>query len=329
MSPEQARGKPVDKRADIWGFGVVLYEILTGRKLFEGETISDTLSAVLTKEPDWNRVPAELQPLLRSCLEKDYKRRLRDIGDAWRLVETPPQIMVPRHSRLAWITAGSLAVIALCVSVIHFSSERPPETPMVSLSVALPPKTSAESMVLSPSGRHMALAMREATGRMSLWVRALDSIRLQQLAGTENAHRPFWSPDGKSIGFFADNKLKRVDLAGGPVQTICESGPGRGGTWNRNGVILYARQNSPIMRVPASGGEPRAVTQLGPRESRHYWPSFLPDGQRFLFMKPGPPEMRGVWLASMDKPSEPHRLVSDSSVAMYALAGCCLSAMVR
>jgi serine/threonine protein kinase/WD40 repeat protein len=317
MSPEQARGKPVDKRADIWAFGVVLYEMLTGRKLFDGETISDTLSAVLTKEPDWSRVPAELQPLLRSCLEKDYKRRLRDIGDAWRMLETPTHTTGLRHSSLAWIAAGSLAVIALGVSLIHFR-ERPPETPAVSLSIALPPKTSADSMALSPDGRHMALAMREATGKITLWIRALDSVHLQQLFGTENAHRPFWSPDGKSIGFFADNKLKRIDIAGGPVQTICESGPGRGGTWNRNGVILFARQNSPIMRVPASGGEPQAVTELGPGESRHYWPSFLPDGQRFLFMKPGPPEMRGVWLASLDKLSKPHRLVSDSSLSMYA-----------
>jgi serine/threonine protein kinase len=317
MSPEQARGKPVDRRADIWAFGVVLYEMLTGRKLFAGETISDTLSAVLTKEPDWNRVPAELQPLLRSCLEKDPKRRLRDIGDAWRMLEIPPQIMGLRHSRLAWIAAGSLAVIALGVSLIHFR-ERPPETPVVSLSVALPPKTSADSMALSPNGRHMALAMREATGKISLWIRALDSVRLQQLVGTENAYMPFWSPDGKSIAFFADNKLKRIDLAGGPVQTICESGPGRGGTWNRDGVILYARHNSAVMRVSAAGGEPREVTQLGPRESRHYWPWFLPDGRRFLFTKPGPPEVRGVWIASLDMRSEPRRLLGDNSRTMYA-----------
>ena len=113
MSPEQARGKPVDKRADIWAFGVVLYEMLTGRKLFEGETISDKLSAVLTKEPDWDGVPAEVQPLLRSCLEKDPKRRLRDIGDAWRLLETPQPLVGPRHSKLAWVSAGLLAAIAL------------------------------------------------------------------------------------------------------------------------------------------------------------------------------------------------------------------------
>ena len=173
-------------------------------------------------------------------------------------------------------------------------------------------------MALSPDGRHMALAMQEATGKISLWIRALDSLHMKLLADTENAERPFWSPDGKSIAFFADNKLKRIDLAGGPAQTICESGPGRGGTWNRNGVILYARQNSPIMRVSAAGGEAQPVTQLGPTESRHYWPSFLPDGQHFLFTKPGPPEKRGIWVASLDKSSEPRRLVSDNSRAMYA-----------
>ncbi len=330
MAPEQARGGVVDKRADVWAFGVVLYEMLTGKKLFQGESISDTLAAVLTKQPDWASLPPETPPGLRAlvkrCLEKDRKKRLRDIGDAFlgwdegqSAVAAAPPESKPKRRWIAWSAAGLLAVIAPTISTIRFR-EPASEPPLVKLSVTLPEKTSAEGLALSPDGRRLALSLRDGTGKLALWVRSLDSFSMQPLAGTDNAALPFWSPDSRSIGFFAENKLKKIDIAGGPSQIICESGPPRGGTWSRYGVILFAHQDSGILRVSAAGGEPEEITQLDTarQERRHYNPFFLPDHRQFLFTVPGhSPVPAGIWIASIDRPKARRRLLSDTSYAMY------------
>ena len=178
------------------------------------------------------------------------------------------------------------------------------EAPLVTLAVTLPEKASfAGTPALSPDGRRLAIPMRETeTGNIALWVRSLDSLNMQMLVGTETGYFPFWSPDSRSVGFFAENKLKRVDLAGGPAQIICESGTGRGAAWNRDGTILFARSDSGILRVPAAGGDPRELTQIDRShdEIRHYWPSLLPGGRRFLFTVLGAnPAAEGIWIASV------------------------------
>ena len=212
MSPEQAQGKPVDKRADIWAFGVVLYEMLTGRRMFQGETVSETLAAVLKDEPEWNRVPHKAQRLLRRCLEKDPKRRLRDIADAMTLIDDTPQGTALRHNKLPWAVAGGLALV-LIISFYYF--DRPaPLRPLVRLNAEIAADTplariAGGVLALSPDGARLALILRGADGKVRLHTRLLQQNQVTPLAGTENAFSPFFSPDGEWIGFFADGKLKR------------------------------------------------------------------------------------------------------------------------
>ncbi len=222
MSPEQARGKRVDKRADIWAFGVVLYELVTGKRLFQGEDAGHTLAVVITQKPDLSAAPAQVQPLLKKCLEKDPRRRLRDIGDMELLLAEAPAVPAPPPSRfgaieenkVAWGVAALLAVVALAVSFVHFR-EAPPVYPALNLSVPIPPNAPVGFVALSPDERRLVLDLIGG-GKGMLWLRSLDSPQLQVLMGTDDARAPFWSPDGKTIGFFANGKLKIVPATGGP-----------------------------------------------------------------------------------------------------------------
>jgi Tol biopolymer transport system component/predicted Ser/Thr protein kinase len=328
MSPEQARGKPVDRRADIWAFGVVLYEMLTGRRLFDGETTSDILAAVLTKEPDLTKVPAKVRRLLQSCLQKDPKQRLQAIGD-WRLLlESAPLAKDVHDSKLPWAVAAAVTIGALVLGYLYF--RRAPEKPRVfKLSVQPPEKVTFESFSLpavSPDGRRLAFATGTA-GRDGLWVRDLDSLAASArvLPGTQRASHPFWSPDSRYIAFFADRRLKKIDVAGGPALPLCAGGlfpPG--GTWSKNDVILFTSdQNGVVLRVPAAGGSAMPVTVLDPAlaETSHNFPWFLPDGRHFLYTAVSTdPEKNAVYVGDLDSKSR-HRILAANSQAVYAPPG--------
>jgi eukaryotic-like serine/threonine-protein kinase len=312
MSPEQAKGKEVDRRADIWAFGVVVYELLTGRMAFSGETASETMAAVMMREPDWNVVPAtvpsRLKELLRRCLVKDPRNRLRDIGDARLAVEeliarpdaaageAPTGASMPQRRVREWV-AWSAAVGALLIagSALWYSAYfRPPsknDTGAVRFSISPPENNkwgigpSAPYVSLSPDGRSLAFVTE--SGR--LWVRSIDSVEPRPLAEglKTGGATPFWSPDSRWIAFFANGKLKKIEATGGPVQSICDSAGGRGGTWNRDGTIVFdSGQTEPLQRVSAAGDKPEAITTLDAsrQEHGHSWPYFLPDGDHFLFL---------------------------------------------
>jgi Tol biopolymer transport system component len=327
MSPEQARGKIVDKRADIWAFGVVLYEMLTGRQLFEGETVSDTLAHVLTKEPEWNRAHAKTRRLLRKCLERDPKRRLRDIGDAWELLdeaaETPAIGL--RHRWLPW-AAMALAILTLAglaVAVVHFRETAPQPVPM-RFQIPAPEKTDFghNGMALSPDGRRLAFVAIGADGQGTVWVRPLDSLAAQALPGTEGAtFALFWSPDSRFLGFAVRGKLKKIEATGGPPQTLCEI-PGAivGGSWSRDGLIIFGTPSSGLFRVPQAGGVATQFTtpdaSLG--EVGQLMPWFLPDGRHFLYVTyTKNVEDEAIYFATLDS-KERKRLVDAKQDAAYA-----------
>jgi serine/threonine protein kinase len=325
MAPEQARGNRIDKRAGIWAFGVVRYELLTGTRLCEGEDAGHTLAAVIMQKPDLSAAPAQVLPLLQRCLEKDPKKRLRDIGDVELLLAEAPAVSAPLPSRLgkvaenkvAWAIVALLAVVALGVSFVHFR-ETSAANPVLHLSVPLPRNSSTGFLALSPDGRRLVIGLINE-GKSQLWLRSLDSPQLQSLPGTENARGPFWSPDGKSIGFFADGKLKTMPATGGPPQVLCDgTGVRGGGTWNRDGVILFSTSGvgDPLQRVNAVGGACAAATKPE-GDSSHAFPVFLPDGKHFVYVVPdGDVAKRGLFVAALDNPA-PRRLLADFSSAIF------------
>jgi Tol biopolymer transport system component/predicted Ser/Thr protein kinase len=322
MSPEQAAGKPVDKRADIWSYGVVLWEMLVGKRLFDGETVSHTLADVLRAPIDFGKLPADtpttIRELLRRCLDRDVKIRLRDIGEARVGIAAappePPPAIAPVQSRgvPAWClaVASLLALAGGVITVMHFR-EKPPEPTVVRFQVPPPEKAifSGEvgfRMDLSPDGRRLAFLARSADGRLLLWVRPFDSVDAHPLSGTENASSLFWSPDSRWIGFHADGKLKKIEAAGGPPQTLC-SLPGSTvvtGSWNRDGDILFANPGASggLLRVSQAGGAVTSVTtpDRSRQEVAHAYPYFLPDGRHFLYLaRATVTENTGIYLATL------------------------------
>ena len=323
MPPEQAKGKAVDKRADIWSFGVVLYELLTGERLFEGEDVSDTLAQVLTKEPDLGNVPPKARKLLGRCLQKDPKKRLRDIGEAAYLLDDAPvtAASTPRYrSWLPWcFAAGLFLLTTLGVSFVHFREATPDER-VLRFSVPPPPNTLMGFLAISPDGRRLVAGVF-SSNRGQLWLRSLDSDQFQILSGTVGARSPFWSADSRYIGFFADGKLKTIPATGGPTQTLCgETGLGSGGSWNRDGVILFGSDAGPLRRVNAGGSECAPVTKTD-QTARDGFPEFLPDGKHFLyFHQPANDEsLQGVYVAALDNP-DGRKVLSDNSNALFAPA---------
>ena len=299
MSPEQARAQAVDKQSDIWAFGCVLYEALTGRAAFAANTVSDTIAKIIEREPDWqalpDSLPVKVRDLLRRCLQKDPRRRLHDIADARLEIEdaltgaaassAPVPVTAQRKIRewVAWtlLVVAVLALAALTISTSYFRRAAP--QPVVTrLDVVIPPTSDSFSFALSPDGRQLAF-VATVEGGPWLWVRPLDQVTAQPLAGTEGASYPFWAPDSRAIGFFADGKLKRVDLAGGTPQVLADAPAGRGGTWNPDGIVVFAPSpNGGLMRVMDTGGTP--VTRLVAGQGAPRWPQFLPDGRRVLFL---------------------------------------------
>jgi serine/threonine protein kinase len=330
MSPEQARGRIVDKRSDIWAFGCVLYELLTGRRPFGAAEVSDMLALILTKEPDWTALPpatpTSIRRLLRRCLEKDRTKRLADISDArFDLQDTTADeparstSAAPPRARVAWTISAiaALAAAALAIPATRFMRQSPAEAVTTYLEITTPPTTDPISFALSPDGRSVAfVAMSEGLSRLS--IRSLSQATAQPLVGTDGASYPFWAPDSRAIGFFADGKLKRIDKSGGAAITLADASGARGGTWNTDDVILFSPgTTSGLMRVAASGGTPTAVTQLAAGQGSHRWPQFLPDGRHFLFFVAlTRPEQQGVYLASLDG-GEPRFVVTTETAASF------------
>ncbi len=319
MAPEQARGKTVDRRADIWAFGVVLYEMLTGERLFKGDDLSETLASVIKEEPKLDQVPVKVQRLLRSCLEKDPKQRLQAIGD-WRLLLVEQafglQARAQAKGLLHWVWPAVAAVATLALAAlafIHFRETPPPEQTLRS-SITLPENSTVHSLAISPDGRTLVIAAA-VNGKRQLWLRSMDALQAQPMAFTDDAMLPFWSPDSRYIGFFAQGKLKKVAASGGPSQSLCDAPQGAGGSWNRDDVIVFAPDpTASFQRVAAAGGVPTDVTK---KMGFELYPVFLPDGRHFLYASLGAPEATGIFVGSLDG-KENRRVLADGSGAVFA-----------
>jgi len=293
MSPEQARGQQdVDRRADIWGFGVVLYEMLTGQQLFQGGTISDILAAVLKVEPDLSAAPVQVRPLLERCLQKEPQKRLQAIGDWELLVNVGAGHVPPRvgHARpLRWMAgAAVLAVIAAVLGFGWWRATRPLDRPLMRFSADLGPEAVEGPRItaaISPDGTRLAFVARGPGGKEQLSTQLLDQASATLLPGTENPNDPFFSPDSRWIGFFADGKMKKISIQGGAAVTLCDAPAARGASWGEDGwIVISPNQTSGLWRVPETGGTPHVITKPGDRgEAVHRWPQILPGGQAVLF----------------------------------------------
>jgi len=336
MSPEQAKGRTVDRRADVWAFGAVLYEMLTGQRAFGGDDVSEVLSRVLQREPEWAALPSGLSSTLvvylKRCLHKDLKQRIGDIHDVRLALDGAFETTAPQttatpsasNGRLVWMAAFAVAVlgmVAMAVPTVRHLREAPPPTqPETRLEINTPATGRPASFALSPDGRQIVF-VASGDGVSRLWVRSLATTTAQPLAGTEGATAPFWSPDSRSIGFFATAALKRVDLGGGVPQTLAPVTSGGGGTWNADGVIVFSSGlATALTRVSATGGAATPLTTLGPGQRNHRYPWFLPDGRRFLFLSTGAEDTFGIYLGALDG-GAPTRLAAADGSGVYLPSG--------
>jgi len=307
MSPEQARGKTCDKRADIWAFGCVLYELLTGKHTFRGETVTEILAAVLKEEPEWRALPAstplKIRDLLGRCLQKDLRRRLHDAADA--RIEIEEALAAPANAEpaaaakgirmrwrenLVWGVASLLLAgfISMAVWKLKPSSTSPPQ-PVTRTVINLPPGQqlagleSGPAMALSPDGTHLAYVARQS-GNQQLYLRPMDSEEVKPIPGTEGAVNPFFSPDGQWVGFFAGGNLKKVSVSGGAAMTLAIAALARGASWGSQGMIAFSpTTDGALQQVPDAGGTPQLLTRLGKGDISQRWPEFLPGGKAVIF----------------------------------------------
>jgi eukaryotic-like serine/threonine-protein kinase len=346
MSPEQARGKAVDKRTDVWAFGCLLFEMLTGKKPFDGETLTDTVAAIVKNEPDWHALPLGTPSLIRSliarCLRKDPAERLHDIADGRFQIEealnapvdSAAVVLPARHRRewVAWIAALLFLGAALFFAArpsTDSSSGDPISFPVFPLeksvfSAAINTTVSVPSFALSPDGHALVFSAETPAARPMLWLRSLDQVSAHELAGTENAQNPIWSPDSRWIGFFADGKLKKVPAGGGAIQLITQTATDfRGGTWGPDDTILFGSGTEPILRVNAAGGKPTPVTVIDAsgQEGTHRNPELLPDGHHFLYSIFGRrQDQSGVHAGSLDDQTK-KALIRRNTSAVYTPPG--------
>jgi len=308
MSPEQARGRAVDKRTDIWAFGCVLYELLTGKQAFRGETVSDTIAAVLERGPDWQALPittpAKIRELVRRCLHKDTQHRLRDIGDARIEIEealaspataepSAPSKGIRALGRRALVASGSaLLLVAVITGIAVWKlkpSSAPPPQPVTRTVITLPPGQelagleSGPAVAISPDGTHLAYVARQ-NGNQQLYLRPMDSEEAKPIPGTEGAVNPFFSPDGQWVGFSAGGNLKKVPVSGGAALTLAIVALPRGASWGSQGIIAFApTTDGALQQVSEAGGTPQLLTRLEKKDNSQRWPEFLPGGKAILF----------------------------------------------
>jgi len=315
MSPEQARGKEVDARTDIWAFGCVLYEMLTGRQAFEGETVTDMLAKIVSGRPDMSLLPADtphsIRLLLDATLNKNAQQRLQHIGDMRLFLDAKyfpaaaaeTEVSGARRSGTLWMAAAAaVALIAgLLSAALYLRSPRSLEMSRMQFEIPIP--TMVGFLSVSPDGQRIAYVSQPPDEMRALWIRDLATDSAQKLPGTENAGGFLWSPDGRYLAFLADGKLKKIDSRGGPVQVICDlPAQIRGVSWNRQGVILLAKGNT-IASVSDQGGQPTPVTEpdTGRKESLHAVPVFLPDGNHYIYViVSSVPENAGIFVGSLD-----------------------------
>ena len=345
MSPEQAKGRQADKRSDIWAFGCVLYEMLTGHRPFDGEDMTEVLGAVVRLEPNWEALPPEVPPpiraLLQRCLVKDGRKRIADIAAALFVLDhqtgvvTPVPVLV-RSSRIAWLVAAlaASALIAAAIVALRMSSTDTPAPDLVQFTVAPPEGASfggpaaggtgtAAQLAISPDGRNVVF-VAGAQSTFQIWLRPVANAEARPIQGTEGAAFPFWSHDSKFIAFFSGDKLKKVAIAGGPPIVLADASAGRGGSWSRDNVIVFDRSvRSGLFRVSSNGGVPTAVTTLADGEDAHRWPHFLPDGRHFFYTAVTgaccPPVKPGmIKIGSLDQAEPVVTLLQADSSASYS-----------
>ncbi|MGE5278240.1 MAG: protein kinase domain-containing protein [Acidobacteriota bacterium] len=344
MAPEQLEGREADARADIFAFGAVLYEMATGRKAFSAASQASLITAIMSSDPPpissvQPMSPPALDRVVRKALAKDPEDRWQSAADLaselrWAAegsqagVAAPVPAMKPRSGRLGWFVAAFLALASLALAGALLLRRTPPR-PVIRSSI-LPPEGAefvstwldAGPVEISPDGARLVFTARRGEEPNRLWVRGLRDSAARPLPGTEGAQRPFWSPDGRSIGFFADRAFKRIDVNGGPVFTLALGTESRGGTWNRDGVILFApNARGPILRVSADGGKATPATVYGPTDATHRYPWFLPDGRHFLYLVrhsgAGPGQKPEIRVGSLDS-KESKVVLSVASNAAYA-----------
>jgi Tol biopolymer transport system component len=356
MSPEQVRGQTADHRADIFALGAVLYEMLSGARAFRRDTAIDTMTAILKEDPpdlpaDDKRIPPALVRIVDRCLEKSASNRFQSAGDLAFALEalTSPSgearsIVGERSlqrggSRTAWTVAAILGVIAAGVGALAATMYFKPPAEVATLRYSVPPPSgwrlslatrpgSPTPMVVAPDGRNVAFVVRRLDGVDTIWIQPLDALTPHPLSGTEGASSIFWSPDSRNLAFFANNKLKKVDIAGGPPTTICDAPGAAGGTWSRDGVIVFNGGVTTLKKVSASGGIPTDATTLGPGETAHFRPWLLPDGRHVLYTALGAPARPGtaaatalvlpIFVSSLDSTDRVRVGESSSTNVMYS-----------
>ncbi|HZD46674.1 MAG TPA: protein kinase, partial [Acidobacteriaceae bacterium] len=324
MAPEQARGKAVDKRADIWAFGCVLYELLTGERPFRGDDIGETLAAVIKQEPDLGCVPASVRKLVTICLEKDPKRRLHDIGDAWHLLSTTEPVPTPRpQAKLLWIVAAIALIVAAAggwllhrpapadARVLRFDIDPPPGGKFAMDGIAM-------GMAVSPDGGTLAYVASGVDGINRLYLSVLGEHSVRPLPGTEDARYPFWSPDGNTVGFFNAKKVMRIDLNGSGLQPVADASTlGRGGAWLPDGRIVFGSIVDGLRIAPATGGNAAPFTERPVGEGGHLWPQALPHGQIMYFVRRSNGQESSAYVISLKNPSARTRLMNVPQAPVY------------
>jgi len=335
MSPEQAVGRPVDRRSDIFSFGGVLFEMLAGKCAFPGATAPDILEAVVKSDPDWSRLPAGMPAYLRRLLErtlaKDRRQRMQAIGEARIVLDNPESGGLQgsttgglhhKTPRWSWAVAGVFALAAAAVSFVHFRETRP-ELQMVRTAILPPEKSvvtsSSGPMALSPDGRSIVFGATGADGKSQLWIRPLSATAAQLVPGSEGGSFPFWSPESHYLAFFAGGKLKKIDTSGGPAVTLADAPNPRGGAWSASGMIVFAPNNNVggLVKISSSGGASLAVTATGTDGGNSRAPWFLPDGQHFLFISLRPPNRVQLLVASLGS-NEIKPIAETGSNAVYS-----------